>query len=63
MTQTHEKCHGGTIFVDHSSGLMNVKHQVTLNASNTAKAKISFEQNSHLDGVIMSQCHTDNGVF
>ena len=63
MTPTHEKFHGGTLFVDHSSGFIRVEHQVTLNASDTIKSKISFEKQAYLDGVIINQYHTDNGIF
>jgi len=34
---------GGTIFVDHASGLVHVAHQLTFTADETAQAKLAFE--------------------
>ena len=33
---------GGTIFVDHASGFIHVKHQVTLSAGDTIRSKRNF---------------------
>ena len=54
---------GGAIFVDHASGYVDVQHQVTLNAADTVKAKLRYEQDAHTNGVVVQSYHTDNGVF
>ena len=54
---------GGTIFVDHASGYVEVHHQVSLCASDTLRSKRAFEQNARQCGVDIEQYHADNGVF
>ena len=53
--------HGGTIFVDNATG--NVRHQVFLGSSETIKSKLGFERDACDCGVVISSCHTDNGIF
>ena len=35
---------GGCVFIDHSSGYVRIKHQVTINATETVQAKLTFER-------------------
>lgn len=54
---------GGTIFVDHASTKIFVKHQVSLNAGETVMAKKAFEREAFSNGVIIQQYHADNLPF
>lgn len=63
MTASDDMCHGGTIFVDHSSGFVDIRCQVSLGAVDTIKSKMSFEREAHVHGVVVSGCHADNGTF
>jgi hypothetical protein len=54
---------GGTIFVDHASGLVHVEHQITFTADETARAKLHFEKMAAEHGVQISAYQADNGVF
>ena len=54
---------GGTIFCDHSSGLIHCFHQVSLRASDTIISKRSFERFAKSCGVKIKAYHGDNGVF
>ena len=62
-TQNSNKFHGGAIFVDHASGKVSVRHQISLSSSDTIKAKLHFERDAYEDGVIIQSYHTNNGVF
>jgi hypothetical protein len=53
---------GGTIFVDHASGLIHVEHQVSLSAMDTLVAKKSFERMALNNGVAIQRYHGDNGA-
>jgi hypothetical protein len=57
------KFNGGTIFVDHGSGYVDMQHQVSLNAGETIMAKRKFERIAALFGVSIQSYHGDNGVF
>ena len=46
-TKTSNMYTGGAIFVDHASGYIDVKHQVSLGASDTIESKLSYEQAAH----------------
>ena len=35
---------GGCVFIDHPSGYVSINHQVAINATETVKAKITFER-------------------
>ena len=35
---------GGCVFIDHPSGYVSIKHQLDLNATETIKAKLTFER-------------------
>ena len=54
---------GGTIFVDHASGYVFVRHQNTLNALETIKSKIALEQLSKSFGVKIESYLTDHIPF
>ena len=62
-TRATDMYHGGTVYVDHASGYVQVKHQVSLGANDSVKAKLQFERDSMLNGVYVQNCHTDNGTF
>ena len=34
----------GCVFIDHASGYVSIKHQVAINATETVKAKLTFER-------------------
>ena len=42
---------------------MRIKHQVAINATETAKAKLTFEIEAQNQGVAIKEYHTDNGIF
>ena len=54
---------GGYVFIDHASGYVSIKHQVPINATETVKAKLTFERKAQSQGVVIKGYHTDNGVF
>ena len=62
-TDRKDMYHGGSIFADHASGYIQVRHQVSLSAEDSIKAKLSYEQDSADAGVFVKAYHTDNGVF
>lgn len=54
---------GGVIFVDHATGFVEVRHQISLDAAETIKSKLHYEKESFHDGVVIQNYHTDNGTF
>lgn len=58
-----ERYNGGTIFVDHSSSLMFLQHQVSLTAGETLRAKKKFEQQAAQFGVSIKNYRADNVPF
>ena len=58
-----DKYSGGTIFVDHASTKMYIRHQVSLRAGETVVSKRMFEQDCKQHGVHVQHYHADNGVF
>ena len=54
---------GGCFFIDNASGYVSIKHQVDINATETVKAKLTFERESQSQGVVIKGYHTDNGIF
>lgn len=54
---------GGTIFVDHASGLIFTSHQPTLGSSDTIRSVAKLEQFFSEHDVKLKRFHTDNGVF
>ena len=55
--------HGGTIFFDHASGFIGLRHQVSLSAADSIKAKLSFDVEAKESAVTIQAYHTDNGTF
>ena len=53
---------GGTIFVDHASGLIHVEHQVSLGTMDTLSSKHAFERMAFSNGVVIQKYHGDNGA-
>ena len=50
---------GGYFFIDHASGYMSIKHQVSINYTETLKAKLTFEREDKNQGVMINVYHTD----
>ena len=42
---------------------MIIKHQVDINATETVKAKLTFDREAQSQGVVIKGYHTDNGIF
>ena len=42
---------------------MRIKHQVDIKATEAVKAKLTFEREAHIQGVVVKGYHTDNGIF
>ena len=42
---------------------IDIRHQVSLSAADTIKAKLQFEREALLSGIDVQSYHTDNGVF
>ena len=53
----------GCVFIDHASGCVSIKHQVAISATKTGKAKINFDREAQIQGVVIKGYHTDNGIF
>ena len=54
---------GRCVFIDYDSGYVSIKHQVAINATETVKAKLTFERDAQSQGVVIKGYHTDNGIF
>ena len=54
---------GGSVLIDHASGYVSIKYQVAINATETVKAKLTFERESQSQGVVIKGYHTYNGIF
>ena len=44
---------------DHASDYMIIKHQLAIHASETVKAKLTFEREDKSQGVMINEYHTD----
>ena len=55
--------HGGTLFVDAASHLIQVFHQKGLTSSETIASKLAFERDAHAVGVTPKTYGSDNGVY
>ena len=53
---------GGCIFIEHATGYVIIKHQVSINANKTFKAKLNFGREAQIQGVVIKGYHTDNGI-
>ena len=54
---------GGCVFIDHTLGYVSIKHQVSISATETVKAKPTSEREDQSQGVMINIYHTDNGFF
>ena len=57
-----QKYIGGAIFVDHSSGFIDIELQSSLNSHHTLHSKEAFERLCGEYGVVVQNCLTDNGT-
>ena len=53
----------GCVFIDHARGYARINHQVAINATETVKAKLTFEREAQSQGVFIKGYNTDNGIF
>ena len=44
---------GECVFIEHFSGYVRIKHQVAINATETVKAKLTFESEDKSQGVVI----------
>jgi hypothetical protein len=58
-----DKYCGGTIFVDHASGLIFNAHQISLRTGETLNAKLRFEHLARAHGITIKRYHADNTPF
>ena len=55
---------GGCVSIDHASGYVSIKHQVAINSTETARAKLTFDRYAKSQGVMIKVYHiTDTVVF
>ena len=54
---------GGCVFIDHASGYVNIKHHLSINTTETVKAKLTFGRDDQLQEVFIKGYHTVNGIF
>ena len=54
---------GGTLFYDHASGKIFVRHQVSLGGYETVNSKHSVEREALEHGVTIKKYRSDNGIF
>ena len=47
------------MLIYHASDNMSIKHQESINATETVKAKLSFEGEDKSQGVMINKYHTD----
>ena len=62
-TRLEDKYHGGAIFVDHASGHISIRHQVSLQATDTIHSKLSYKSEAFASGVTVQAYHSDKGTF
>jgi hypothetical protein len=53
----------GCLFVDHTSGLLHVEHQLGFSAVETVRARQAYEQMAMHHGVVVEVYLTDSGAF
>ena len=54
---------GVCVFIYHASGYVSIKHQVDINSTETVKAKLTFEREVQIQGMVIRGYNTDNGLF
>ena len=58
-----DKYNGGTLFVDHYSGYVFIKNQISMGTGETLTAKHEFERFGSLNGITVKAYHSDNDPF
>jgi hypothetical protein len=58
-----DKYTGGTLFINHATGYMFLRHQVSLCAGETVKSKLAFEQEAEQFGIKIKNYRADNVPF
>ena len=58
-----DQYYGGTLFIDHTSSMVFIQHQVSLRTGETLQAKHKFEQLACEHGVTNKAYHADNSPF
>ena len=54
---------GGCAFIDHVSFYMSINQQVSINSTETGKAKLTFERGGQSQAVVIKGYHTENLIF
>ena len=60
---TKDQYHGGTLFVNHASGFIFIKHQVSLSAGETLIGRCQFEQYALQLSITIESYHAGNAPF
>ena len=60
---TKDQYRGGTLFVNHASGFIFIKHQVSLSFGETLIGKHQFEQYALQFSITIESYHADNALF
>jgi Reverse transcriptase (RNA-dependent DNA polymerase) len=61
--QKKDRYVGGTLFVDHGTAFVYIKHQVSLRSGDTVRSKRAFEQYCSTFGIKVLGYHADNVPF
>ena len=54
---------GGTVFVEHASGMIDIYNQVSLGTSDTLRSKEIYENKAKEFGITIKGYRGDNGVY
>ena len=54
---------GGCVFINQASGYVSIKQEVAINATETVKAKLTFDREVQSQRLVIKGYHTDNGIF
>ena len=54
---------GVCVFIDHASGYVRIMHQMAINTTENAKAKLTIEREAQSQGVVIKRYLTGNGIF
>jgi hypothetical protein len=58
-----DKYNGGTLFVDHATGFVFLRSQVSLRTGETLRSKAAFEQDAKEHGITITNYLADNAPF
>ena len=58
-----QQYHGGSIYIDHASGLIFTRNQISLKSGETIQGKHEFEEFAHQYGVTIKHYRADNHPF